>query len=290
MLGVGNVSAPEHTASFLAEEWQADIRDAKRLEAVMAEARPTAIVHLAAQSSGAFSFEHPVETYSINALGTFSLLEVVRRVVPRARVLVIGTGEVYGPQPEGSRVSEEARFHPVSPYALSKAAADSIAESCAEVWGLDVVRTRSFGHIGAGQMDRFLVPSVARQIAEIEAGRREPILRVGNLDVTRDLTDVRDIVEGYLALLERGRSGQAYNVCRGEGMRLVDLIRSLCEQAKIEVRIEVDPERVRAVDIRYLVGDPTAMTRDTEWRPVTPLRLTLGEVLEEWRSKTATVV
>ena len=284
-MGAGIETPPAATGRLLAGDWQVDVREPDALSSVIAEAAPTGIVHLAAQSSGAESFARPVETYRSNALGTLALLEAVRRAAPRARVLVVGTGEVYGPQPAGSRVPENAPFRPVSPYALSKAAADAIAETCARLWNLDVVRTRSFGHIGPGQTDRFLVPSWARQIAEIEAGRCEPVLQVGNLDVTRDLTDARDVVEAYLALLERGRSGAAYNVCRGEGTRLEDLARTLRERARVPIRVEVDPRRVRPADLPYLVGDPSLISADVGWRADIPLEQTLYEVLQEWRAQ-----
>jgi GDP-4-dehydro-6-deoxy-D-mannose reductase len=283
-LGAGLEAPPPATARLLTQEWRVDIRDGEALRAVIAEAAPTAIVHLAGQSSAGLSFGQPIETFRINALGTSALLEAARSVAPEARVLVVGTGEVYGSLPAGSRVAEDAPFHPISPYALSKAVADAIAESYSRQ-GLDVVRTRSFGHIGTGQTDRFLVPSLARQIAEIEAGRGRGGVRVGNLDVTRDLTDVRDVVEAYLALLERGRSGAVYNVCRGEGTRLADIAHSLCERARVPVRVEVDPARIRPADMVYLVGDPSAIAAETGWTAAIPLERTLDAVLEEWRSR-----
>ncbi|MEK7330148.1 MAG: GDP-mannose 4,6-dehydratase [Candidatus Eisenbacteria bacterium] len=283
-LGVGIDVPPPATERFLTREWRADIRDAEALKAVIGEAAPTAIVHLAGQSSAGLSFGQPLETFRINTLGTSALLEAVRSAAPEARVLVVGSGEVYGSLPAGTRVAEDAPFHPLSPYALSKAVADGIAESYSRQ-RLDVVRTRSFGHIGPGQTDRFLVPLLARQIAEIEAGRGEDLVRVGNLDVTRDLTDVRDVVEAYLALLERGRSGAVYNVCRGEGTRLADVAHSLCERARVPIRIEVDPARVRPADIVYLVGDPSAIAAETGWKAAIPLDETLDAILEEWRSR-----
>jgi GDP-4-dehydro-6-deoxy-D-mannose reductase len=283
-LGLGVEPAPPAIRDLLLDEWCVDVRDPKALTEVLTAARPDAIVHLAGQSSAALSFEQPVETYRVNTLGTWNLLEAARLAVPGARVLVVGTSEVYGPQPVGTRVREDAPFHPVSPYALSKAAADAGAEAFSRRFGLDVVRTRSFAHIGPGQTDRFVVPSVARQIAEIEAGRRESVIRVGNLDVTRDLTDVRDVVDAYLALLERGRRGAAYNVCRGEGMALTAVVSMLCERARVTVRIEVDHARVRPADVPFLVGDPSLLVRDTAWRPTVPLDRTLGDVLEEWRT------
>ena len=221
--------------------------------------------------------------FEANVLGTWNLLEAVRREAPRARLLVVGTGESYGPQPEGTRVTEEAPFRPVSPYAFSKAAADAGAAACAAAWGLDVVRIRAFSHTGPGQTVRFAAPSFAEQIAAIEAGAREPVLEVGNLDVTRDLLDVRDVVEAYGELLVRGRSGSAYNVCRGEGVRLTDLVQGLAERARVQVRIEVQAARVRPADVPYLVGDPSALEREVGWRARIPLARTLDDLLQEWR-------
>jgi GDP-4-dehydro-6-deoxy-D-mannose reductase len=262
-----------------------DLLDAATLDAAVARSRAEWVIHLAGQSSAAISFEQPVETYRVNALGTWRLLDAVRRHVPGARVLIVGSGEAYGPQPEASRVREDAPFHPVSPYALSKAASDALAEAMARRHGLDVVRTRSFGHTGPGQRPTFAIPSFARQIAAIEAGRGDPVVRVGNLDVTRDLTDVRDVVSAYLALLERGRSGMAYNVCRGAGVKLNEAVERLLGRSRVRVRMEVDPGRFRPADLPYLVGDPGAIARETGWRPEIPLDRMLDAVLEDWRER-----
>jgi GDP-4-dehydro-6-deoxy-D-mannose reductase len=260
-----------------------DLTHADAAADLVAWARPDAIVHLAGQSSAARSFEIPEETFAANALGTWNLLHGIGRAAPRARTLIVGTSEVYGPQPDGTRVDESAPFRPVSPYALSKAAADAFAEVFARQREIDVIRTRSFGHAGPGQTPRFVVPAFAKQIAEIEAGKAEPILRVGNLDVTRDLLDVRDVTRAYVLLLERGASGAAYNVCRGEGVKLTEVARMLCERAKTRVRIEIDAARMRPADVPYLVGDPTAIERATGWSASIPLEKTLDDVLEEWR-------
>jgi GDP-4-dehydro-6-deoxy-D-mannose reductase len=278
------IGPPPETLSL--EAWHAaDLTSLEELVAVTAKARPDVVVHLAGQSSAAQSFRQPVETFRINALGTWHLLEAVRREVPRARVLVVGSGEVYGPQPTGSRTNEEAPLRPVSPYALSKAAADLFAEVAVSAHGLDVVRTRSFAHTGPGQAPHFAIPSWAQQIAAIEAGEGEPLLRVGNLEITRDLCDVRDVVLGYVALLERGHAGAAYNVCRGVAVQLWEVVRFLVARARVPVRIEADPGRARPGDVPYLVGDPTAIERDTGWRTEIDLERTLEEVLKEWRAK-----
>lgn len=285
VVGLAERSDSETQTGGVSRLMVGDVLQAPSLDVAVQAARPEWVVHLAGQSSAAVSFEKPVETYRTNVLGTWTLLESVRRHAPRARVLVVGSGEAYGPQPEGSRVAEDAPFRPVSPYALSKAAADEVAEAMARRHALEVVRTRSFGHTGPGQSPTFVIPSFARQIAEIETGRAEPVLRVGNLEVTRDLTDVRDVVAAYVALLERGRGGAAYNVCRGEGVRLDEAVRLLVSRSRVPVRVEVDPARVRPADLPYLVGDPAATTRDTGWKPGLSFEQTLDDVLAEWRGR-----
>lgn len=280
VLGAGVGPAPE---GLPLERWcEADLRRSGALDQALVADRPDFVVHLAGQASAGRSFEEPSETFEINALGTWELLESVARRAPRARVLVVGTGEIYGSQPEGSRAHESTPPRPVSPYASSKAAADAFAEVAARR-GLDVVRTRSFAHAGPGQAPTFVIPSWAKQIAAIEAGSADPVLRVGNIEVTRDLSDVRDVVAAYRALLERGRSGAAYNVCRGVGVRLSEVAARLAAAARVPVRVEVDPARFRPADVAYLVGDPGAIAADTGWRAETPLERTLEDVLVEWR-------
>lgn len=274
---------PESSRATLAAWHSADLRHPATLRSAIATARPDAIVHLAGLSSAARSFEHPEETFATNALGTWNLLEAVLQTAAAARVLVVGTGEAYGPQPEGTRVAEDAPLRPISPYALSKAAADAFAEVFARQHDLDVIRTRSFSHTGPGQSPTFVVPAFAQQIAAIEAGNGEPVLRVGNLAVTRDILDVRDVAEAYAGLLERGAKGAVYNVCRGEGIQLADVARMLIEQARVAVRIEPDPSRMRPADVRYLVGDPSALTRATAWRAGIPLDRTIQDVLQSFR-------
>jgi GDP-4-dehydro-6-deoxy-D-mannose reductase len=285
MIGVGT----EPTAAPGVAEWRrADLRSRDELIAAIGDTRPDAVVHLAAQSSSAESFRDPSGTFEVNTLGTWHLLDAVAKAAPRARVLMAGTSEAYGPQPAGSRAGEDTPFHPVSPYALSKAAADYACE-LAHRQGLDVIRTRSFGHTGTGQSPRFFLPSCARQVAEIEKRGSEPVLRVGDLSVVRDLCDVRDVVEAYLALLEKGRSGAAYNVCRGSGVRLSELVDGLCSRARVSIRIEVDPARLRPIDVPYLVGDPSRIEREAGWRAQIPIEQTLDDVLAEWRGRVSGV-
>ncbi len=287
VLGLGVEPAPP--AGVPLEGWHAaDLREPAAVARAVALAKPDAVVHLAGQSSAARSFEDPAGTFETNVTGTRNLLEAARAGAPQARLLVVGSSEVYGPQPEGSRAGEETPFAPVSPYAASKAEADRLAEVSAQgEQGLDVVRVRAFSHTGPGQSPTFVVPAFAQQIAAIEAGRADAVLRVGNLEVMRDFSDVRDVVRAYLALLERGVRGVAYNVCRGEGVKLTEVVRRLVALARVAIRVEVDPARLRPADIPWLVGDPARIARDTGWRAEIPLERTLADVLEEWRRRGA---
>lgn len=276
----GPATTPEIT------RWtEADLLDEAAIRAALAAAQPAAVIHLAGQSSAARSFEAPEETFRANVVGTWRLLEAVRDAAPTARVLIVGTSEVYGPGNIGSHTNEDAPFRPVSPYALSKAAVDQLAASFGASYGIDVVRARPFGHTGPGQTPRFVIPAWAEQIARIEKGNAEPVLKVGNLEVTRDLTDVRDIVEGYCALMERGTKGAVYNLCRGEGVKLTDVVTKLANLSKVPVKVEVDPARLRPADVPYLVGDAKRASTDCSWTARIPLETTLTEVLEEWRAK-----
>lgn len=264
-----------------------DVLEIEACTAALKDAKPDAIVHLAGQSSAARSFQDPEGTFRLNVVGTWNVLEAARRESPRARVLVIGSGESYGPQPEGTRVTEDAPFRPVSPYALSKAASDQLAATLATMHRLEVIRTRSFAHAGPGQAPTFALPSFAKQIAAIERGHEDPVVKVGNLEVVRDLTDVRDVADAYALLLERGTPGRAYNVGRGEGVRLAEVAARLCAHARVPVRIEVDAARFRPADVPYLVSDTARLRSDTGWEPRRPLEDTLEELLGAARADLA---
>jgi GDP-4-dehydro-6-deoxy-D-mannose reductase len=282
--GLGDAAPP---ATLPLERFHvAALGDAAAVAAAVAAAGPELVVHLAGQASAGRSFAEPAETYRTNALGTWHVLCAVRAAAPAARVLAIGSGEAYGPQPAGTRVTEDAPFRPVSPYAISKAAADAFAEIAARD-GLDVVRTRSFAAAGPGQDPRFAIASWAAQLARLEQRGGEPVLHVGSLDVTRDLTDVRDVARAYLLLLEHGERGAAYNVCRGEGVTLRSVLERLVRRSAVPVRIEQDAARLRPADVAYLVGDPSRIDHATGWRAEIALDATLEAVLDDARATVA---
>jgi GDP-4-dehydro-6-deoxy-D-mannose reductase len=213
-------------------------------------------------------------------MGTVRLLAALRRCAPGGvRVLLVSSAEVYGAVPEAEQpISESRALCPASPYAASKAAAEMAALQAGAEGRIAVVIARSFNHTGPGQDLRFALPGFARQLAEIRAGRGDAVLRVGNLDVWRDFLDVRDVVNAYLRLAERGVNQRAYNVCSGEAVRLGTLVERLVEYSGTGARVEVDAERFRPVDIPLLRGDSTRL-RALGWKPRIPLDETLHDLL-----------
>lgn len=258
-----------------------DVCDEEAVARTLGDFRPDAVVHLAAQSSDARSRSDAEATWHINFGGTLALLRACARSSPRPRVLLVGSGLVYG-SGASRPFREDDALAPASPYARTKAAADLLGGVYARR-DLPVVRARPFNHTGPGQPDHFAVPGFARQIAEIEAGLREPVIRVGNLDAVRDLLHVEDVVDAYLRLLDPAVPPRAFNVARGEGVRMGDLLRELIDLARVRVEVRVDPARVRPADT--LVGDPSRLAAETGWAPRRSLREILGEVLASWRAQ-----
>ena len=263
-----------------------DVTDAAALGRLLAATRPDAVVHLAGLTFVPAAERDPAETYRVNVGGLLALLAAVRAETPKARVLVVGSGDVYGAVERSELpVREETPFRPVTVYGASKAAADVAAAQWARAYGLHVVRARPFNHTGPGQDPAFVCSALARQVAAIEAGRQEAVLRVGNVDPVRDFSDVGDIAAGYVALLERGRAGEAYNLCSGSGSSIAEVIAILRTHARVPLRVHSDPALRRAVDVERVVGSHERATRDTGWKPRIPLDETLGGLLDDWRDK-----
>jgi GDP-4-dehydro-6-deoxy-D-mannose reductase len=262
---------------------EADLDDAEAIAAVIDRARPDRIVHLAAQSSVAASWSDPESTLQTNVLGLLHILEAVRRCGLSPRILVIGSAEEYGQvDPQDIPIREEAPLRPASPYAVSKVAQSFLALQYALSHRMEVVRTRTFSHTGPGRGEAFAESSFARQIAEALAGRRPPVIDVGNLDAVRDFSDVRDVVRAYWSLLEHGRPGEVYNVCSGAGVRIGGILETLIDLAQIDAEVRVDAERARPSDNPLLVGDPTKLRSAIGWVPQLDLRRTLRDLLDDW--------
>jgi GDP-4-dehydro-6-deoxy-D-mannose reductase len=259
-----------------------DVRDSKAVAAAMASERPEAIVHLAAISSVAASHADPVLTFDVNAMGTLQLCVAAKALNPMPRVLLVSSGEVYGPTAPGELAAESSALLPTSPYAASKAAAEVIGLQFARSYELEVVCARSFNHLGAGQAVGFAIPSFARQLVEARRRREATTtISVGNLEPIRDFLHVKDVVAAYRLLLEKGASGEAYNVCSGQGRTIRSVLDELAELSDVSIDVRVDAERLRPADVPYLVGDASKLRR-LGWAPRLGLSDALRDILEEY--------
>ena len=263
-------------------EWRGvDLLDRAAVAHGIRDTQPRTIYHLAGAPHVGTSFTNAVQPLEVNAIATHHLLRAVEAHAPGARVVVVTSAMVYGRSDEPH--TESSATIPSSPYALSKLAQDRLA-SIAAAEGIDAVIARPFNHTGAHQDPSFSIPGFAEQIARIEAGERGPALRVGNLDAERDITDVRDVVDAYTLLAERGTRGTAYNVCSGRAWRIGDLLDMLLRQARTHVDVEVDGERLRPIETPRLVGDNSRL-RALGWTPRIPIEQTLADVLAYWRKR-----
>jgi GDP-4-dehydro-6-deoxy-D-mannose reductase len=265
-----------------------DLLEPEAVDSIVAGVVPDAVVHLAGLTFVPAAERDPRAAYRANLETMLAVLGAVRSRAPRARVLAVTSSEVYGAvRPEELPVTEDTALRPRTVYGASKAAADVAAGQWARAYGLDVVRARPFNHTGPGQDPAFVCAALARQLARVEAGRQPPEVRVGNLDAVRDFSDVRDIAAGYVALLERGRPGEAYNLCAGEGASIAEVLAILRTTARVPVRVVADPGLVRAAEVPRVVGSHTRATRDTGWVPRRRLADTLADVLGDWRARVA---
>jgi len=265
---------------------EADLNDPAAAERVIDEVEPDRIVHLAGQSSVHRSWIEPGATLRVNVLGLVNLLDAVRHRGLKPAVLVVGSAEEYGMvDPSEIPLRETTPLRPSSPYAVSKVAQAHLARLYGPAGGMKVVLSRTFPHTGPGRGETFAESSFARQIAEIEAGLRPPVLSVGNLEAVRDYTDVRDVVRSYWTLLEKGKAGEVYNVCSGRGRRIQEMLDMLLASSSVRLEVKVDSKRLRPSDVPVLVGDPSKIRADTGWAPGIPLEQTLRDLLEDWRRR-----
>jgi GDP-4-dehydro-6-deoxy-D-mannose reductase len=270
---------PGHAAPAGVEgvHWvEMELTSSPAVAAALDQARPERVYHLAAQASVGESFRDPLSTWEVNATGTLRLAEALG---PGVRLLFVSSAEVYGIVPEAEQpIPETRRLHPTNPYAASKAAAEMAVLEAAHARGTHAVVARSFNHTGPGQDTRFALAAFARQLAAIRAGACEPVLRVGNLQARRDYLDVRDVARAYLTLLDAGAPGGVYNVSTGQPRSMAELVGEMVELSGTGARVEVDPARVRPLDVPLLSGDPSAL-RALGWAPAIPLRQTLADLL-----------
>lgn len=282
--GFGDLSDPARW-HLVALPDDLDIRSPALGEAI-AHSAPDAVLHLAALTSVDEAFRNPDGCFDVNFNGTLNLLRALRAGDFAGRMLYVSSGDCYGALPESVLpVPETVALRPRNPYAVSKVAAEALCYQWSQTEALDVVIARPFNHLGPGQDARFAVPSFCEQIARIAKGSAPPVIRAGNLDVTRDFTDVKDVLRAYFALLERGRTGEAYNVASGREVLLSGVIATLLEIAGVNASVESDPARQRSAEQRRVAADVSKIRRDTGWSPRIPLRATLEATFDYWKRR-----
>jgi GDP-4-dehydro-6-deoxy-D-mannose reductase len=265
---------------------ECDTRDASAVRRALREVRPDRIFHLAAQSYVPTSWLIPGETLTGNVMGQLNLFEAMRELELPARVQIAGSSEEYGlVLPSEVPIREDSPLRPLSPYGVSKVAQDLLAYQYWQSYGLHAVRTRGFNHTGPRRGEVFMTSNFARQVAEIEKGRREPVVGVGNLDAVRDFTDVRDMVRAYWLAIEHGAPGEVYNICSGRGYTTRQVLDILLGLAHVRVEMREDPARMRPSDVMLLVGDCSKFQAATGWAPTIPFEMTLKDLLEYWRQR-----
>ena len=262
-----------------------ELHDRGAVTAAIEAVAPSEIYHLAGVPHVGDSWAHVHETFAGNVLGTHHLFSALRRARLKPRVLITSSATVY--QPLNRAITESDAIRPNSPYGTSKLAQEMVGIRAWEDDGIPALVARSFNHVGPRQAPSFVASSIAKQIAEIEAGKKPPVLSMGNLESERDMMDVRDTVRAYYAIVCSGQTRRPYNVCSGQAhtmRRLLDILLSL---ARVRVRVEIDPARLRPSDNAVILGSHARLTADTGWTPVIPIEQTLADLLEHWRRATA---
>ena len=257
--------------------YECDLRDASSVKTLLADIQPERIFHLAAQSYVPSSWNSPGETITTNVIGQLNIFEAMRETNSTASIQIAGSSEEYGlVHPEEAPITEENPLRPLSPYAVSKVAQDMLAYQYFQSYGLRVVRTRAFNHTGPRRGDVFVTSNFAKQIAEIEAGQRPPIIHVGDLNPKRDFTDVRDIVRAYWLSLEHCSLGEVYNVASGKAYRIKEVLKILLDNSEQDIEVVEDPERLRPSDVPLLLGDNSRFCKATGWSPEIPFELSMA--------------
>lgn len=250
------------------------------------EVRPDYIFHLAAQSSVGIAWKNPTLTIDINIKGSVNVMDAVRELYYKPRILLIGSGEEYGYIQEGEiPIGEENRLRPGNIYAATKACQNMIGSIYAQAYDMEIMMVRAFNHIGPEQSPTFVVSDFCRQVAEIEKGQREPVIYVGNLNAQRDFTDVRDVVEAYSLLAEYGLPGETYNVGRGKAVSIEEILEMVISLSDEEIKVEIDRNKLRPVDVPVIEADISKINRLTGWKPKIPLAQTVKETLDYWRER-----
>jgi GDP-4-dehydro-6-deoxy-D-mannose reductase len=288
----GFVGGHLQRAIIRSETWQLvttkphNLLDSASLDAWLQADVPDAVIHLAGQTFVPAAFKDPAHTLQVNLLGTLNLLQALKRAGFNGTFLFVSSGDVYGQVAEADLpITEALAPKPRNPYAVSKVAAELLCQQWGYAEGWRMLIARPFNHIGPGQAASFVVPSMAQQIAGGGTGAQRLTLEVGDIDVTRDFLDVRDVISAYFALLEHGRSGEIYNLCSGVERTVRELILQMARLAGVSVDLVQDLSRLRPVDQRRVVGSAEKLQKDTGWKPSISITETLQSVLSDWEAR-----
>lgn len=256
----------------------------EEVEKVLKEYAPDYIFHLAAQSSVAVSWSNPQLTVDVNIKGTLVLLDLLKETEYKGKVLLIGSGEEYGRiRPEEVPIVEDTVLRPGNIYAATKSCQNMLAGIYAKAYDLNLIMVRAFNHVGPRQSPQFVVSDFCKQVVEAEKGLREPVIHVGNLKAKRDFTDVRDVVAAYECLVRQGKSGETYNVGSGTAYPIEEILDKIIEISGQKIKVEVEKERLRPIDVPLIVADITKITEQTDWKQKISLEQTLKDTIEYWR-------
>ena len=287
ILGV-DLNEPEYEynySEYLSTKFEkVDLLDSIKLRNLINLFQPNYIMHLASYSSVGLSWKNPSLSFKNNMNIFLNMMEIIRELSPKCRILSIGSSEEYG-NVSGDKfpLKEEYSLNPVSPYAVARVSQEQLSKVYCDGYGLDVVMTRSFNHIGVGQKDIFVISSFTKQLVEIKKGiKKEKKLVTGDITIVRDFLDVRDVVDAYFRLLINGKKGEVYNVCSGIGVSLREVIEMICKILDIHVEIEIDPSRLRPNDNRVIVGSNEKLRKAMGWEPQISLKESLKDIIDYW--------
>jgi len=259
---------------------QLDLMDIQGIKALLMSSQPTHVAHFASVSSVSQSWEKPLESFTNNTNIFLNIVESVRKLGLSPRILSVGSSEEYGNYPRHALpLKEHYQLRPCNPYAIARVAQEMISKLYADSYGIEIMMTRSFNHIGPGQREIFAIPSFMSQMIKAKAEKRTSI-SVGNIDIVRDFLDVRDVVDAYYKILFFGRKGDVYNVCRGIGHTLREVIQQIAEIIDFAPELKIDPCKVRPSDNQIIIGDPSKLMTELNWRPVIPLESSLRQTIE----------
>lgn len=263
-----------------------DILNKEEIVSLLFAIRPDYIFHLAAQSSVGLAWKNPCLTIDVNIKGSVNVMDAVRELFYKPKVLLIGSGEEYGHIRAGETpITEENSVRPGNIYAATKVCQNLIGSIYAQAYDMKLMMVRAFNHIGPNQAPMFVVADFCKQVAEIEKGLRAPVMYVGNLEAKRDFTDVRDVVRAYVLLIEMGKAGETYNVGSGHAMAIREILDKIISLSSKEIKVEIDPNKLRPVDVPIIEADTDKLYQLTGWEPEISLEQTIRETLEYWRSR-----